>query len=227
MNANHSSSCEQNAAIVVQKAKEFLSDEIRADSGTILYSSYKTLRPGKYYFLGLNPGGGDADTESIEQSLEALGARTENAYLEEDWGSTARSYGNGGHPLQLNYKCLFKGLGVDPDSVCASNLIFRRSVDEKGARYEDLVEACWRVHEAILEIVRPEAIITFGRQPFDFIRNKKGGTLLEDRPAGHGTWTWRRSVLTTGEKLIGLPHLSRYALRCHSSVVEEIKKFLA
>jgi len=202
-------------------------DSILGESGTILYSSCETLKPGKYYFLGLNPGGSEEDTRTIGQSLRdlELGSSTENAYLDQDW-SGFRNYCVGGHPLQRNYKYLFGALGEELSSVCASNLIFSRSISEKGAGGKVRAELCWPVHEAILEIVRPAAIITFGRQPFNFIREKLGGTAPEDSPTSHGRWTWRYSILQTGEKLIGLPHLSRYALRNDSDVVENIRKLV-
>ena len=226
MIVNCLSSHERNVAAVVQKAKESLDKETLESSGTILYSSSATLKPGKYYFLGLNPGGADDGTKTIQESLENLTDFSENAYLEENWSSASRQYGKGGHPLQQNYQFLFSELREALDSVCASNLIFRRSVSEKGARYEELVDRCWRVHEAILEIVRPKAIITFGRQPFNFIKRTRCGDDRQDRPAGHGKWIWRSSTLATGERLVGLPHLSRYALRSNKAVVDEIKNFL-
>ena len=168
------------------------------------------------------------NTETIRKSLNELelGAATKNAYLDEDWSSTSRKYGRGGHPLQQNYQYLFGQLRQELDSVCASNLIFRRSISEKGAGGMELAELCWPVHEAVLEIVRPCAIITFGRQPFDFIKNKRQGDDHEAQRCGHGKWTWRRSILKTGEKLIGLPHLSRYALRNHPDVVNSIRAFI-
>jgi len=195
------------------------------ESGTILYSSCETLKPGKYYFLGLNPGGSEKDTQTIGQSLAdlELGRSTNNAYLDQDW-SGFRKYSTGGHPLQRNFQYLFEKLQEELESVCASNLIFTRSIGEKGAGGRERAELCWPVHEAILKIVRPVAIITFGRQPFNFIREKLSGTPPEDSRAGHGTWTWRYSILKTGEKLIGLPHLSRYALRNHPDVVGNIRK---
>jgi hypothetical protein len=209
----------------IQSAKQHL-ESILDKSGTILYSSCETLKPGKYYFLGLNPGGSEEDTKTIGQSLDdlELGRSTNNAYLDQDWSSEFRKYGVGGHPLQQNYKHLFEDLQEKPDSVCASNLIFSRSIGEKGAGGRERAELCWPVHESILGIVRPAAIIAFGRQPFNFIREKLSGTAPEDSPTGHGTWTWRYSILWTGEKLIGLPHLSRYALRNHPDVVEKIRE---
>ena len=210
----------------IYSAKQRL-ESILDKSGTILYSSCETLKPGKYYFLWLNPGGSEEGTGTIGQSFDdlELGRSTENAYLDEDW-SGFRKYCVGGHPLQQNYQHLFEELQEKPESVCASNLIFTRSISEKGAGGRERAELCWPVHEAILEIVRPSAIITFGRQPFNLIREKLGGTASEDAPTGHGAWTWRYSILRTGVKLIGLPHLSRYALRNHPDVVENIKKRL-
>jgi len=228
MAINDPSSCERNVAAVVREAKESLGTVLH-DSGTILYSSCTTLKPGKFYFLGLNPGGPEEGTKTILRSLDELSSSTVNAYLDEDWSSAARKFANGGHPLQQNYRFLFKELleiKEDPTDVCASNLIFRRSIGERGAKYEELVDKCWRVHEAILEIVRPMAIITFGRQPFDFIKEKLHGDYHQPEKTKHGNWTWRYSILETGEKLIGLPHLSRYAVRNDPDVVKGIRSLL-
>jgi hypothetical protein len=225
MATNDLSTHERNVAAVVQKAEKSLGT-ILDESGTILYSSSATLKPGKYYFLGLNPGGTDADTNTIRKSLGNLGALMDCAYLDEDWGSDSRSYSKGCHPLQKNFKGLFEALGENPRAVCATNLIFSRSIGEKGAGGTERAKLCWPVHEAILEIVRPAAIITFGRQPFNFIIDKLSGTASEDSLAGHGKWTWRYSILKTGEKLIGLPHLSRYALTSHPDVLHQIRELI-
>jgi hypothetical protein len=112
MATNNSLLYERNLADVVRIADESL-DTILDKSGTILYSSCETIKPGKYYFLGLNPGGSDENTETIRSSLNQmeLGKSRKNAYLDEDWGSDSRSYGKAGHPLQMNFNCLFKALG--------------------------------------------------------------------------------------------------------------------
>jgi hypothetical protein len=226
MATNDPSPNERNVTAVVRKAEESLGKILEA-SGTILYSSCETLTRGKFYFLGLNPGGSGENTNTIQMSLEKLATSPGNAYLDEEWGSASRKFAKGAHPLQQNYRFLFKELlriQEDPIEVCASNLIFRRSISERGAKCEELVDKCWLVHEAILEIVRPNAIITFGRQPFAFIKKKLHGNDWPAQNSGHGKWTWQYSILESGEKLIGLPHLSRYALRNHPDVVNEIRE---
>ena len=209
---------------VVQSARHHL-ESILDESGTILYSSCETLKPGKYYFLGLNPGGSEEGTPTIRQCLCDLevGEPKGNAYLDQDW-SGFRKFRVGGHPLQRNYQHLFGELGEELRSVCASNLIFRRSAGEDGAGGRKMAGLCWPVHKTILEIVQPAAIITFGRQPFSFIREMLAGSPPEYLESGHGRWKWQVLILSTGEKLVGLPHFSRYALRSHPSVLEEIRK---
>lgn len=223
---SHFPSVKQNVAAVVQKAEETLKDHLE-DSGTILYSSCATLTRGKYYFLGLNPGGTEEDTNNIRSSLEGLRTQTENAYLDQAWCKHPEcKMCIGHHPLQENYKAFFTVLVEQLDSVCASNLIFKRSKGEKDAGGWDMAARCWPVHEEIIRIVQPSAIITFGKMPFDFIFGKRNGADLKVEDAGHGKWKWRASILETGEKLIGLPHLSRYALRYNSAVIDKVKKYL-
>lgn len=56
------SAYERNVSAVVGKARECLT-EILQESGTILYSSCETLKPGDYYFLGVNPCGSPEETK--------------------------------------------------------------------------------------------------------------------------------------------------------------------
>lgn len=209
---------------IARVADENLS-QIANESGTLLYSSPTTVRPGRFYFLGLNPGGTQDQTATIRQSIDDLrsGLTTENAYLDQDWSSTTKQFGKGGHPLQKNFRYLFESLGEDTSSVCASNLIFSRSVDERGAGGLNRAEICWPVHDAILAVVRPSALITFGRQAFAFIHDKLGGGACGQVCAKHGNWTCQFSDLSGGIKLVGLPHLSRYTLYTRKEVMDKIR----
>ncbi|MGD0860529.1 MAG: hypothetical protein ABR912_14605 [Terracidiphilus sp.] len=227
MGINDPSSDEQNVENFVQMAKESLGEDLLKQPGAVLYSSWKTLKGAEYYFLGVNPAGsGEAEPKQIRQSLDELSTSTVNAYLDENWSGT-RKYGIGGHPLQQNYKFLFSELGEKLDAICASNLIFKSNKKEKDAGGRPMAKKYWPVHEAIIrKIVKPRVIITFGRLPFDFIKEKLHGDYHQPEKTKHGKWTWRYSILETGEKLIGLPHLSRYALRKDPGVVNRIKEII-
>jgi hypothetical protein len=226
---NELSAYERNVSAVVEKARECLA-EILQESGTILYSSCETLKAGDYYFLGVNPGGSPEETkETIQSTLEELRAlKKQNAYLDQCW--CGKECIGCCRPLQKRFRFLFEDvLEVDPRVVCATNLIFRRSRSERDAGGWKMADKCWAVHKAIIqEIVKPRVIITHGSLPFDFISDKLGGKLLEKpRLCEWANWTWRCSRLEeTGQKLVGLPHLSIYAIDSQSraDIVREIVK---
>lgn len=212
----------------VSEAKSKLQSILR-ESGSVLYSTPETLKHGDYYFLGLNPGGSEEKIkESIEDSLNQLqqGGSESNAYLDEDWSSDKRKYGGidgreGKHPLQKNAQVLFKELGVDLRDVCASNLIFCRSIGEGGCGYPANAHTCWPVHEMVIDIVKPKVIITFGKKTFDFVCQKLELKESKGRDSGHGNWSCRSA--SGARTLIGLPHLSRYSLAGKSDVINWIK----
>lgn len=116
-----------------EKARECLT-EILQDSGTILYISCKTLKPGDYYFIGVNPGGSPEETEeTIQSTLQKLGGTYENAYLDQCWCGKEGCTGCC-RPLQKRFRFLFEDvLEVEPRVVCTTNLIFKRSRSERGA----------------------------------------------------------------------------------------------
>lgn len=171
----------------------------------------------------MNPGGSEKKIQkTIAASLQELPNKVDNSYLHENWGRTGCCYEDGGHPLQRNAQLLFKALGTDVADVCASNLIFLRSVGEGGAGYPANAHICWPVHEMILGIVNPEVIITFGNRPFDFVCDKLGITNIETRKnIGHGNWVCR---VAKGDRLvIGFPHLSRYSLHGKEELIDWLK----
>jgi hypothetical protein len=198
------------------------------ESGTILYSSCETLKPGDYYFLGVNPGGSPEETkETIQSTLEELGGTYKNAYLDQCWCGKEGCVGCC-RPLQKRFKFLFQDvLEVCPRIVCATNLIFQRSrVEGELKKPRELSERCWPVHDVILKIIQPRAIITFGKLPFDFIWEQLHGSPPSAEASGHGKWQWRSSTLETGQVLIGLPHLSRYALQSNPPAQDGLRKLL-
>lgn len=200
---------------------------IATRSGRVLYSSADTLRPGSLYLLGLNPGGNPVvEMETVADSLEDLPARKMNAYLDESW----KGKDNGRSVLQLRVQWILQELGFATRDVCASNLIFVRSIGASGCGYPQTAQLCWPVHERILNIVQPKLILVFGISgvsPFQFLRNQLQPAGVVYQHSGHGSWRCFGFSTHSGLKVIGLPHLSRYAIDRRPQVVEWIRSYAA
>jgi hypothetical protein len=183
-------------------------------SGEVLYSSVRTLRRGPVYLLGLNPGGSPMRVPvTVRRRLRELPRHDWNNYTV-GWGGRPA----GAHPLQRGIRFVAESLGLDLADICASNLIFTRSPDERSCGYPGAARACWPLHEAILGIVRPQMIVTFGRQPYYFLRAQLPEVrTLRSIPAGHGTWQCR-AFRSASRVVVGLPHLSIYAIHRHPKV---------
>ena len=97
----------------------------------------------------------------------------------------------------------------------ASNLIFATSPDASGVEYR-LADICWPVHQTILEIVQPSKILVFGngeyKSPYAFIRSRYLGH-EEQLTVRRGYILKRLTTVINGRpvKVIGIPHLSRFA----------------
>lgn len=203
-------------------------DGLLDKSGTILYSSHETLKPGKIYLIGLNPGG-SADGPNLRDNISKMPVRSDNAYIDECWPADNRK--PGAAPLQQRIGWLLRVLGVDTRDVFATNLIFTQSRDDKGVTRAQ-AEKCWPIHEAMLEIVRPSLIVAFGNggfSPYGFIHSRFRGE-QEFQRAGHGNWNLKRFQTTISDRettVIGLPHLSRYKPMDKPAVKAWLKDSLA
>ncbi len=220
----------------VEAARQHLEKEgLLEEKGCVLYSAFSTLKRGRFYILGLNPGGEDGFGTTIAESFDELPQYTGNAYLDEAWGKYEKK---GEHPLQRHLKLLMEELGEDLKNVCASNLIFVRSKDQNGIEnFVEEAEKCWPVHEMILDIVKPRVIIAFGNgsiSPFNFLHSNKinGEKYMEDEiPAKWGNWKCRSfggKIETSNETLdllvLGIPHLSRYTVEGRQDVLNWLRE---
>ena len=195
------------------------------DSGEVLYSAAHTLRRGRVYLLGLNPGGSHSRAAiTVAQRLKTLPRKTDNFYLDSSWQQRA----SGTAPVQRRVQFLLDELDLNPENVAASNLIFKRSRDASGVTIRD-AERCWPVHAIILGIVKPRAIIVFGtgRMPYGFVAERVGAIEERGCAAGHGAWRCRTSVTKSGLRVFGLPHFSRYDITTHHAVADWIRRRMA
>ena len=197
-------------------------------SGKFLYSSADTLKPGRIYLLGHNPGGSPLAkaAQTIGLCLDALPHKETNDYLDESW----KNQPAGTSFLQLRVKWLLQNIGLNPREVAASNLIFPRSVAAAGIRFAELSEICWPVRERILDIVGPALVIVFGNSgesPYAFLRQKFNASSETTVPSGHGTWNCRTFDVRGRFRVVGLPHLSRYNVRAHAHIATWLNSFPA
>jgi len=204
--------------------------------GRVFYSSYHTIREGPFYILGFNPGGSsEHENNTIEKDLEDRNKHnpTYNAYLDETWYRRNSKTGKpelierGQDFLQKGIQCLFREIfKYDLRKVCASNLIFvrtQREVDIKD--WKNLVcKHYWPIHEKILSIVKPKIIVSFGRKPFDYLKQKFNYKKEYD-PITAGWANWKiRAIYCEHEEsganklikdrllIFGFPHFSRYRI---------------
>lgn len=193
-------------------------------SGRILYSAATTLQPGPLYILGLNPGGQPHLREgTIGDDLSRLPTRATNAYLDESWRGRAA----GAAPLQRRLQWLTGALGRDLRDTCASNLIFLRSANAAGCQYETAADACWPVHSRILEQVQPRLLLVFGNSgvsPFRYLRDLYRPARVDAFDSGHGDWRCL-AFRADGRVVVGVPHLSRYAVDRYPAVAAWIRAY--
>lgn len=97
---------------LLHKLEERLGADIYK-SGSVLYSSPETLKPGRFYFMGFNPGGEPTDNpkETIKAHIEGLKDGF-NAFIDESWSPGGRECSPGQAPHQKNVQALAQLMDV-------------------------------------------------------------------------------------------------------------------
>ncbi len=213
--------------IVVALARDRLKD-ILDISGQVLYSGASTLKKGEVYLLGLNPGGDPRNPafRTIRQSLAMLKSDelASNGLPSSEWNSYGHATWKGRNTLQRRILWLLGQLGLDPLTVAASNLIFVRSRDETSLQYDAYADVCWSVHERVLQLVEPRLVIAYGGTPYKRLGERLGVYNEQRFAAGHGDWECRCFDVPGRFRVVGIPHMGRYAIDRHPEVVDWIKR---
>jgi hypothetical protein len=144
-------------------------------SGAVFYSSppaFDGHRP--IYILGLNPGGNpEIQAENtVRRNFENWERQTEpySSYVDEVWEGTVA----GAHGMQPRIQHLADVLGIDLRLTPASNVVFVRSATEAKleANKSELLDACWPVHEAVIESLGCRVVICLGSTAGRWVRER-------------------------------------------------------
>jgi hypothetical protein len=165
------------AADIASWVRAALPDHLSV-SGSVIGVSASAIRPGRFYIMGLNPGG---DPSAISNRIgDPIADRPPgwSAFTHDCWND--RCTGCEGHAGGLVPEShlvhhqkrvieLHRSLGQPTGTILATNAIFARSQDEvrllgqtsRGAW--DWWRDCWPVHQRLLTVVRPQFIVTLGK----------------------------------------------------------------
>ena len=199
-------------------------------TGEVLYTSWQGITEGlPFYIMGINPGGGN---QTIAEHLDSLPEATTTAprrllndpsqtshlwsgYLDSMWRGTQFN------PIQTHLFDFACGLSpkLDLPKVCGTNLVFEAShTPDEVDDWTGKTEHCWAVHELLMDIVKPRVVLTFGKEPRDFVSAKCIST------CSHTFWpttklsgqrhctSYRGTLAGQNVTVISVPHLGRFGL---------------
>lgn len=186
---------------------------LRPHSGRVLYSGRAAFsRASSLYILGLNPGGNPIlqVNETIARDVEEARARPDDwsAYRDDRWNG----YPAGTRGMQPRVLHLFNRLNLSPGTVPASNVVFvrtRRESDLKASKQE-LLEACWPVHGAVIDGLGIRTVLCFGNTAGAWVREIMGADREVDRFVEENNRRWKSCVHRSrdGMSVITLTHPS-------------------
>ena len=166
------------------------------ESGSVFTSSEATLRPGFFYFIGLNPGG-EASDESGEGKLPSIGKSLALSRLgcngfDQDWSRPTARFPAGHAPMQLAFKDICLRLGMNYAEVCATNFVFTRSARVAShPEFERDRLAHADVHRLFLDVVQPEFVWLMGDPSTVGLDTDQ----MSWEPSGYGNWSIGRGTI--------------------------------
>lgn len=199
---------------MVEKFIEKIPNHLKNKSGSIFYSGFNAFTGEKdLYILGLNPGG--CPDEHADNTVEANirhflenEAKDWSAYRDESWeGAPAGTWRMQPRVLHLTEK-----LRLNPGEVPSSNVIFVRSKREINISNEinQLLQDCWPFHQKVIEVLKPKAILCFGKTAGNLIRQKLNANEMIDEFIEQNNRKWKTQAFSNndGIKIIVATHPS-------------------
>ena len=248
---------------------------LAAERGAVFLSGKSSLTPGELYVMGFNPGGDPKRGLSIEQQFADFDLFKDfdrfSSFEDECWysscdGQVRQHFLDGERQCsrspcrkgQRRDQLMIKevvgllapmlGIKADLKSIFATNAIFVTS--STVAALENRIELwrkCWPIHQYLLSIVRPKAILCLGYQDgyaesaFGLLSRESnavavsGASRSGPRNRSYALIRYFRASLPMEESdplnciVIGVPHHARYSTfvrRNLDGMREELKKAL-
>jgi hypothetical protein len=150
----------------------------------------------------INPGG--ANFEAPRWSVEEG-----SAYEIERWKGCAP----GQHKLQRQVRRMFQVMGVKPDKVLSGYLVpFRSQEWSKLPRKSESIGFGIGLWRKVFEQISVQTVLAFGKDVAPHMVGLLGAKFHMDHPAGWGELTIDKYLFGSNQKLVVLPHLSRFSL---------------
>lgn len=184
-------------------------------SGKVFYAGRTAFsQPASLYVIGVNPGG--HPDKYLEETVGAHSVKVMrtlpanwSAYRDESWeGHLPGTYGMAPPVLHM-----FGRLGLRPEEVPCSNLIFVRSSSEAdlAGQIDELAQACWAFHERVVTTLQPKVVLCLGKTAGEYVRKRLGANVqvAEFREQNRRGWPSRVHLTHTGLKIVTVTHPSR------------------
>jgi hypothetical protein len=234
---------------IVRRIEDILGLDFLKESGGVFNSPLSTIRNGKFYLLGLNPGQSGISPEdktrySIGYNLKKTMSptNTEHIYVNDQWPmKSGKMYPAGMAPFQKSVNSFFEAIGQDLRQVCSSNLHFKRTDNEKSLddflrNNQGIIDRTYEVHNLILNEISPKGIVVFSKTTYNQLKRMLSQGLEDPNKliipgsrkkieCGHGKWEirLRKFQQKDGKKysVIWVPHFSYYSFHTKPKILKE------
>ena len=149
-----------------------------------------------------------AASETVAQQMANMlqGPPDWSAYVDETWDGRQP----GEHRMQRRVRHLMRRLGLDPARVPSSNVVFVRTAREAhlAEHKQDLLEACWPVHEAVIKTLGIGVVVCLGGTAGRWVAEKLGATQRVDSFTEQNLRGWTSSTHRNeeGQSVVALAH---------------------
>lgn len=203
------------------------------ERGSLIYSTSDTLCENPVLLYGINPGQDPEITHHsnplLKDSISNFPSQS-NLIATECWlKPDGTEYEAGAAPYQRRVAKLLQHIGHQ--TALVTNLFFAQTRTEgllpKGQEREKLLQACWQVHENVLNITKAKVIVALGASTARELHRRFRSIPICKHPSGHGTWGcyWERGKWDGRPiDILRIPHLSYYKVDAHADVLNWLRE---